>query len=100
MAKTFKATFPNAEIIKVDVDAEDGIAVYDLEFKDGAAEKETDITADFTILSRDVQRVDIFDFVGINLVRVFAQQFFAVLGNQSFILFAHHSAFDLSFHIS
>ncbi|OHB84630.1 MAG: hypothetical protein A2Z38_04630 [Planctomycetes bacterium RBG_19FT_COMBO_48_8] len=32
VAKTFKATFPNAEIMKVDVDAEDGVAVYDLEF--------------------------------------------------------------------
>jgi len=50
VAKTFKATFPNAEIIKVDVDAEDGVAVYDLEFKDGATEKETDITADGTML--------------------------------------------------
>ena len=50
VAKTFKATFPNAEIIKVDVDAEDGVAVYDLEFKDGATEKETDITADGIML--------------------------------------------------
>jgi hypothetical protein len=50
VAKTFKATFPNAEITKVDVDAEDGVAVYDLEFKDGSTEKETDITADGTML--------------------------------------------------
>ena len=50
VAKTFKATFPNAEIIKVDVDAENGVAVYDLEFKDGATEKETDITPDGTML--------------------------------------------------
>ena len=50
VAKTFKATFPNAEILKVDVDAEDGVAVYDLEFKDGTTEKETDITADGTML--------------------------------------------------
>jgi hypothetical protein len=50
VAKTFKATFPNAEITKVDVDAEGGVAVYDLEFKDGATEKETDITADGTML--------------------------------------------------
>jgi hypothetical protein len=34
----------------VDVDAEGGVAVYDLEFKDGATEKETDITADGTML--------------------------------------------------
>ena len=50
VAKTFKATFPNAEILKAEVEAEDGIAVYDLEFKDGATEKETDITADGTML--------------------------------------------------
>lgn len=50
VAKTFKAAFPNAEILKVDVDAEEGVAVYDLEFKDGATEKETDITADGTML--------------------------------------------------
>jgi hypothetical protein len=50
VVKTFKATFPNAEITKVDVDAEGGVAVYDLEFKDVATEKETDITADGTML--------------------------------------------------
>jgi hypothetical protein len=50
VAKTFKATFPNAEIMKMDVDAENGIAVYDFEFKDGATEKETDITPDGTML--------------------------------------------------
>ena len=50
VAQTFKATFPNAEITKVDVDAEGGVAVYDLEFMDGATEKETDITADGTML--------------------------------------------------
>jgi hypothetical protein len=50
VAKTFKATFPNAEITKVDVDAEGGVAVYDLEFKDGKTEKETDIAADGTML--------------------------------------------------
>jgi hypothetical protein len=50
VAKTFKATFPKANISKVDVDAENGIAIYDLEFKDGQTEKETDITADGTML--------------------------------------------------
>jgi hypothetical protein len=50
VAKTFKATFPNAEIMKVDVEAENGVAVYDFEFNDGATEKETDITADGTML--------------------------------------------------
>ncbi len=50
VAKTFKATFPKAQISKVDVDAENGVAIYDLEFKDGQTEKETDITADGTML--------------------------------------------------
>ena len=50
VAKTFKAKFPNAEILKAEVDAEDGVAVYDLEFKDGTTEKETDITANGTML--------------------------------------------------
>jgi hypothetical protein len=50
VAKTFKAAFPNAEIMKVDADAEGGVAVYDLEFKDGTTEKETDITTDGIIL--------------------------------------------------
>jgi len=48
--KTFEARFPKAEIHKVDVDEENGVIVYDLEFKDGATEKETDITADGTML--------------------------------------------------
>jgi len=50
VAKTFKTTFPKGEINKVDVDAENGVTVYDLEFTDGATEKETDITADGTML--------------------------------------------------
>jgi hypothetical protein len=48
--KTFQARFPKGEIFKVDVDVENGVTVYDLEFKDGAVEKETDITADGTML--------------------------------------------------
>jgi len=50
VAKTFKATYPKAEISKVDVDTENGIAIYDFEFKDGTTEKETDIAADGTML--------------------------------------------------
>jgi len=50
VTKTFKTTFPKGEITKVDVDEENGVTVYDLEFKDGAIEKETDITADGTML--------------------------------------------------
>jgi hypothetical protein len=48
--ETFKKTFPKGEIFKVDVDVENGVTVYDIEFKDGAIEKETDITADGTML--------------------------------------------------
>jgi uncharacterized membrane protein YkoI len=48
--KTFEAKFPKAEIQKVDVEEENGVTVYDLEFKQGAVEKETDITADGTML--------------------------------------------------
>jgi hypothetical protein len=50
VAKTFQTTFPNAQVTKLDVDVEDGIAIYDFEFNDGAAEKETDIAADGTML--------------------------------------------------
>jgi hypothetical protein len=50
VARTFQTTFPKAEITKLDVDEENGVTVYDLEFKDGATEKETDITADGTML--------------------------------------------------
>ena len=50
VTKTFKATFPKAQITKLDVDEENGVTVYDIEFKDGAVEKETDITADGTML--------------------------------------------------
>ncbi len=50
VAKTFQAAFPKGEIVKVDAEEEDGVMVYDLEFKDGAVEKETDITADGTML--------------------------------------------------
>jgi hypothetical protein len=48
--KTFQTTFPKAQITKLDVDEENGVTVYDIEFKDGAVEKETDITADGCLL--------------------------------------------------
>jgi uncharacterized membrane protein YkoI len=48
--KTFEARFPGGEIFKVDVEEENGVTVYDLEFKDGTIEKETDITADGIML--------------------------------------------------
>ena len=48
--KTFEAKFPNAQIQKVDVEEEEGVTVYDVEFKDADGEKETDIAADGTML--------------------------------------------------
>jgi len=48
--KTFKKTFPKGEITKLDVDEENGVTVYDIEFMEGAIEMETDITADGTML--------------------------------------------------
>jgi uncharacterized membrane protein YkoI len=48
--KTFKAKFPKAEIQKTEVEEENGVTVYDIEFKDGDTEKETDITADGIML--------------------------------------------------
>ena len=50
VAKAFRAAFPNAEIQKLDVEVEDGVKVYDFEFKDGSVERETDITDDGTLL--------------------------------------------------
>jgi hypothetical protein len=50
VANTFKSIFPKAEIEKIDVDVEDGVTVYDLEFREEKVEKETDIAADGTML--------------------------------------------------
>lgn len=50
VAKTFKTAFPKAVIQKLDVDIEDGVTIYDFEFKDGAVERETDIAADGTMM--------------------------------------------------
>ena len=48
--KAFKAAFPKAEVEKLDIDEENGVMVYDFEFKNGAAEQETDIAGDGTVL--------------------------------------------------
>jgi uncharacterized membrane protein YkoI len=48
--KTFEARFPKGQIEKVEAEQEGGVTVYDIEFKDGDASKETDITADGTML--------------------------------------------------
>ena len=47
---TFRAKYPNAKIEKLDVTAEEGVNVYDIEFADGKMEKETDIAEDGTML--------------------------------------------------
>lgn len=52
--KTFRTEFPKAVIEKLDVEEEDGVTVYDLEFRDGATEKETDITAEGIMLEYTV----------------------------------------------
>ena len=48
--QTYRATFPKGEISKLDVSEENGVTVYDIEFRDGELEKETDIAADGTML--------------------------------------------------
>lgn len=50
VARTFEQSFPDAEIVKLDAEVENGVVVYDIEFRDGKVEKETDITADGTML--------------------------------------------------
>lgn len=50
VTKTFKKMFPKGEIAKLDVEQENGVTVYDIEFKDGRIDKETDIAADGTML--------------------------------------------------
>jgi hypothetical protein len=50
VAKTFKTAFPRGQIANTDAEDEDGVMIYDIEFKDGTAEKETDITADGIML--------------------------------------------------
>lgn len=52
--KTFQGAFPQAQITKLDAEEENGVMVYDIEFKDGKIEKETDITADGTMLELTV----------------------------------------------
>jgi len=47
---TFRAAFPRAVIERLDAEEENGVMVYDFEFKDGTFEKETDIALDGTML--------------------------------------------------
>lgn len=50
VAKTFKAVFPNGTIEKLTATEENGVMVYDFEFRAGEREKETDITSDGTMI--------------------------------------------------
>jgi hypothetical protein len=50
VANTFKTLFPNGTIQKLDAEEEDGVMVYDFEFKAGDREKETDIAGDGTMM--------------------------------------------------
>ena len=48
-AKTFQKVFPKAEITKLEADQENGVTVYDIEFKQEGRKFEADIFADGTI---------------------------------------------------
>ncbi|HEX4412689.1 MAG TPA: PepSY-like domain-containing protein [Lacipirellulaceae bacterium] len=48
--KAFDAKYPKATIESVDAETENGIEIYDLEFRDGISEKEADFAKDGTLL--------------------------------------------------
>jgi hypothetical protein len=50
VAKTFKTVFPNGTIQKLTEEEENGVMVYDFEFRAGERDKETDIAADGTMM--------------------------------------------------
>ena len=54
VAKAFKAKFPKGKIVDVEVEEENGVTIYDFEFKDEGIDKETDIAADGTMLEFSV----------------------------------------------
>jgi hypothetical protein len=54
VAATFHSTFPNAQVEKLESEKENGVMVYDFEFREGATEKECDIAGDGTLLERTV----------------------------------------------
>ena len=51
VARAFKAEFPKGEIVNAVAEKKEGVDVYDIEFKEGGLERETDIAADGTILT-------------------------------------------------
>jgi hypothetical protein len=50
VANTFKTLFPNGTIQKLDSEMEEGVMVFDFEFKAGEREKEADIAGDGTMM--------------------------------------------------
>jgi len=54
VAKSFQAKFPQGKITELEVEDENGVTIYDLEFKDEGIDKETDIAADGTMLEFSV----------------------------------------------
>ena len=50
VAKAFKARFPQGKIADLEVEEENGVTIYDFEFKDEGIDKETDFAADGTML--------------------------------------------------
>lgn len=52
--KTLDSKFPNAKIEKADAAKESGVMVYDIEFREGRVNKETDISEDGTMLEYTV----------------------------------------------
>lgn len=54
VAATFRSTFPNAQIEKLEAEKENGVMVYDFEFREGSTEKECDIAEDGALLERTV----------------------------------------------
>lgn len=52
--KAFKDTFPKGEVTKFEQEKQSGVSVYAIEFKVGDKEHETDISADGTVMTKEV----------------------------------------------
>jgi hypothetical protein len=50
VSKAFKEKFPQAKVTQIEPEVDEEVTVYNYEFKDGSAEKETTIAEDGTIL--------------------------------------------------
>ncbi len=51
VAKALEAEFPGAEVFKADSEKENGVTIYDVEFRQAGIERECDVAADGTILN-------------------------------------------------